>query len=154
MCHGTIFLVPSFTLDKETAVLKNLTMARRLAELALCVRTQNITVVPVVQPETFGRASFPGGSFYYTCGAFPTTTLPYYTSPEPSPPTSYPNPHGFVTIRRGLLGQVVDPLPWSLVFVDDVAWVLHRTTGLLPAMTIRRINGPERRWRAPSFEKV
>ncbi|KAF9040876.1 hypothetical protein BJ165DRAFT_1492800 [Panaeolus papilionaceus] len=52
-----------------------------------------------------------------------------------------------VTTRRGLLGQVVDPLPWSLVFVDDVSWVLPRTTGLLPAMTIRRINGPKRRWR-------
>ncbi|KAF9040882.1 hypothetical protein BJ165DRAFT_329724 [Panaeolus papilionaceus] len=49
--------------------------------------------------------------------------------------------------------QVVVPLPSALVLVDEVIWVLYRATELLPAATIRRINGPERRWRVPSFEK-
>ncbi|KAF9040956.1 hypothetical protein BJ165DRAFT_1613484 [Panaeolus papilionaceus] len=141
-CHGIVFLVPSSTLDKETAVLKDLTTAHRAADLGLWVSAQNLTVVPVVEPKTLGRASFSGGG---TSGAF-LTTPPLHNYRAASPATSYPTP-----TRHGLLGQVVVPLPRSLVFVDDVTWVLHRTTGPLPAMTIRRINVPERKWRVPSF---
>lgn len=39
----------------------------------------------------------------------------------------------------------------ALMLVDDVAWVLHDTTALFSATMKRKINGPERRWREPSF---
>ncbi|KAF9040934.1 hypothetical protein BJ165DRAFT_1530754 [Panaeolus papilionaceus] len=92
-CHGIVFLVPSSTLDKETAVLGDLTTAHRAADLGLWVSTQNLTVVPVVEPKTLGRASFSGGSFYHTSGAF-LTTPPLHISPAASPATSYPTRHG------------------------------------------------------------
>ncbi|KAF9037034.1 hypothetical protein BJ165DRAFT_1408450 [Panaeolus papilionaceus] len=50
--------------------------------------TQNMTVVPVVEPKTFGHTSFSGERFYNICVAFPTT-LPHDTSPAPSPAASY-----------------------------------------------------------------
>ncbi|KAF9037039.1 hypothetical protein BJ165DRAFT_1502980 [Panaeolus papilionaceus] len=42
----------------------------------------------------------------------------------------------------------------ALMLVDDVAWVLHDTTELFSATMKRKINGPERRWREPSFEYI
>ncbi|KAF9040878.1 hypothetical protein BJ165DRAFT_1530727 [Panaeolus papilionaceus] len=71
---------------REATVLKNLTMAQRPANFRLCVRTQKITVVPVVEAEAFGRTS---RERHCNLSGPDSTTPPLHTSPAPSSATSH-----------------------------------------------------------------